>query len=263
MKLRQIFIETKGSQEGKVWLERTADPTYSDQIDSIVGDDETGYTIKMKAGAFVLNTPLGTDVEIPYKINKVEGSFSVSGNLSSLKNLPNEVTGQFNLSRPIDSISNYPIKCKRFTCLGQNITTLDNCLIETEEGIILKDPRRINISPSTKGTIFLGGTKNKIEVTGDLTNTNLSKLVFFGSELDLTLIEADIVNLICFRPGVINITQQTAYKAPSAVAGKKEGVFESFNAELNRSLHRYEGKGADGAFDLVDDLYNQGFKNFL
>lgn len=261
MKLRQIFIETKGSQEGKAWLESSCDPDYKDNIDSIVGDDETGYTIIMKGAAYILKTPLGTNVEIPYKINKVEGSFSVYGNLSSLKNAPNEVSGVFGLDRPIDSISNYPIKCKRFMCSGQNITTLDNCLIETEQGIVLKDPHRIDISPSTKGTILLGAAKNKVEVTGDLINTNLNKLVFF--DMDPALIVADIVNLVCFRPGLINITQKTAFLAPKHVEGKKEGVFDSSNAELNRSFHRYEGKGADGAFDLVDELYNQGFKNFL
>jgi hypothetical protein len=81
--------------------------------------------------------------------------------------------------------------------------------------------------------------------------------------MDPTLIVADIVNLVCFRPGVFNLTKKRAYMAASHVADKKEGVFDSDNAEINRSFHRYEGKGAEGAFDLVDELYNQGFKNFL
>lgn len=266
MKLRQIFIENTGSQNGKSWIESHLHSTCKDKVQKIEGSDETGYTITMGttglASTLVLNVGEGTSVEIPYKINKVNGNLSIFGNLSSLKNIPNEISGNCTLEKPISSISGYKIKCKKFTTPVSKVFSLKGCLIETQEGIVLRDVGKIEIDPSYSEILYLGESTDTIEIQGDLVHNNMKKIVFYKIA-DPSLLKIDAVNLVCYKPGFLNITQKNCFDAQKAIKDKQDGLFDLSNVDLARSFHRHEGKGTEGAFDLVDELFNQGFKNFL
>lgn len=263
MKLRQLFIENKGSQEGKEWLTKHRIIYNDDKLKSIDGNDDDGYIINMNGGPFQLDLGLGTGgTNIPFKINKViGGGFSVHGQVSTLENFPPEVSGPININDSINSITNYKIKCKRFSCPAEQITTLNNCLIESEQGILLRSPRRIDIG-NFNGNLVVSGEKknNEIQLIGDLDNLNKLGIVGITPEL----FHSDIVNLVCFRHNHLSFSNNmTPPQMIQDIVDNKDSIFKTGNADLDRSFSSHAGKGMKGALALIDELYNQGFRNFL
>lgn len=97
-----------------------------------VNTDELGNII-ITGDCYIDNPNL---VELPYKIHKVDGNFSVCGdatvprvmNLKSLKNFPRIVTGNFkiNLNHELTSLEGGPVEVGGYyNCAHCNLKTLD------------------------------------------------------------------------------------------------------------------------------------------